>query len=173
MDEWGLIGMGVGYMIGGAFLIGLLILPGFVFMAGAGALQERGHTFWAVLASVPTLLWTYAVALGTCVTVFLYVVDHIPYHANEFPYLLWALCTATAPWGFMAAKEQQTESGTYAGATAFFLFIGCAVAAFMYSQSGAESWVDWAMRIGVVMAVGLVLQLVMVIGTALSEPRWP
>lgn len=172
LGEWGLIAAGVGYMFSGVLLISLLILPGFVFMAGAGALHERGHTFMAVVTAIPTLLWTYAVALGTCVIVFMYAVDQIPYGENEFPYLLWALCIATAPWSYMAAKEQQSDASSYAGITAFYLFIGCAVAAFWYSAEGADGWIDWAVRIGVVLCVGLVMQLLMVIAETLSRPRW-
>lgn len=172
LGEWRLIGLGIGYMLMGTFLIGLFILPGIAFVAGAIALQERGSSLAAMLAGIPALVWTYVVALGSCVLVFLYVVDQIPRYDNAIPYLLWATGVAAAPWGYMATKEQESGNGTYSLMTATFLFIGCAVAAVWYYLEGAESWQDWAIRIGTPLLLSLVVQLTLMISEMRSRTRW-
>lgn len=160
LGEWGLIGAGVAYMALGVFLIGILIAPGMAFAVGGGALAERGSKVGAIIVSLPALLWTYAVAIGTCVTVFLFAVEHIEWDSNPIPYLVWAFGTATAPWTYMALKEDQASGGNGpASLTAAFLVLACAVAAIWYYFGGADSWTDWAMRIGAIMVLCLFWQL--------------
>ena len=145
IGEWGLLGMGLLYMMFGVAWTGLLI---------------------------PAFAWTYAVAIGTSVIVFMFTVGKIDWNDNPIPYLFWGFSVATSPWSYMAMKEMQAGNN-HGGASlaASFLTIGCALAAIWYLVDGAESWQDWAVRIGGVMIFGLAFQLLEVI-LVTSRPRY-
>ena len=173
LGEWALIGFGVGYMIVGAMVVSLLLLPGLALVAAAAALEVRGNRVGALLASVPALLWTYAVVLGTSVLIMNFIGESIPRYENAIPYLLWGIVVAAAPWSFLAAKDAQAgNSDGYSSMTALFLFIGCTVASIWFYLEGANGWQDWAVRLGIVLGASLVLQLFLVSWTVLTRPRW-
>tara|TARA_R110000787_G_scaffold70728_2_gene157321 strand:- start:882 stop:1499 length:618 start_codon:yes stop_codon:yes gene_type:complete len=172
IGEWGLLGMGLLYMMFGVAWTGLLILPAMGFAVGAGTLADRGSRIAAIIAAIPAFAWTYAVAIGTSVIVFMFTVGKIDWNDNPIPYLFWGFSVATSPWSYMAMKEMQAGNN-HGGASlaASFLTIGCALAAIWYLVDGAESWQDWAVRIGGVMIFGLAFQLLEVI-LVTSRPRY-
>ena len=173
LGEWSLIAFGIGYMIIGAMLVSVLLLPGLALVASAGALERSGKRIGAIVASIPALLWTYAVVLGTSVFILNYVSESIPMYENALPYLLWGIVVAGAPWSFLAAKDAQAgNSDGYSSMTAFFLLIGCTVSSVWFYFEGVDGWQDWAARLGMVLCFSLVLQLLFVFWSVLSRPRW-
>jgi hypothetical protein len=104
--EWALIGGGVAYMLIGALLVSLALLPGSMFAAPALALLNRGRVVIAAIVGLPGALWTHAVLAAACVVVFFFVTAN-PDWRSLWPYLLWGHAVALAPWAYLANKDEQ------------------------------------------------------------------
>lgn len=164
LGEWSLIGVGVGYMMIGAVGISILMMPGLLLVAGAAAAGGERNLVLMTIAAIPVMLWTYAVAVGTCSFMLSYATSFIDWTENPIPYLIWGTTVAIAPWAFMAQKDAQADNNAWAAMmTAFFLNIACLVAAVWYYLEPFEGWWEWAVKIGSVMCVSFVLQVVMIL----------
>jgi hypothetical protein len=116
LGEWRLLGIGIAYMICGAFLAGILMLPGMIFAGPAALAAQRQKFFLTAILGVPAIAWTFAVMTGTCALIFGTLVSHV--EGTPIPYILWAYAVALAPWSYMASVE--TRSGNDAANVLLF-----------------------------------------------------
>jgi hypothetical protein len=158
LGEWRLIWLGVGYMMIGALVLSLLLLPGMIFGMGAIAAGTIRNRFLLILAGIPAMAWTYVVAIGSCAVMLATVSDYIDWGDDSIPYLAWGASVSVAPWAFMAAKDAQSGGDSWAGMTAGFLNIACISSCFLYYFEPFEGLDEWAIRIGAVMLVSFAIQ---------------
>lgn len=123
LGEWGAIGAGVGAMIVGMLIVAIALMPGLAVSMAGIALYDKGAIgkILGLPLMVLSLLWTYVVMCGWALLAFWYFLSSASYEAF-WPLLIWSYGVASAPWTYMAQKEQSE----HAAATAFFLQIGCA-----------------------------------------------
>jgi hypothetical protein len=119
--DWSTFFAGLAYGLLGVFVLSILLMPGLALAYPMTKLAEGGREKLALLAGLPSLVWTYAVLTISCVWVFSWIMSQAD--DNPVPYLLWAYSTATAPWVFMAQKDAQAGN-EYAGQTTFFAQLG-------------------------------------------------
>lgn len=117
--EWSLFISGLVYMMFGAMIIGILLMPSLLF-AGPAAIfaDKRKYVLFAVFGSLG-ILYTYGlIAIST------YYVADIALGSVSAPLwasLLWMYAVVLAPWQYMASKEQDNTS---TGMTTFALALG-------------------------------------------------
>lgn len=168
--EWSVIGLGILYMIATPLALGLAILPGLIFAAPAAALMERRHIFLGGLVALPALAWTYAVLGGSCLLVVAYTSAAWDGEAM-LAYLLWAYAVAMAPWAYLAQKDEQAgQRGS--GATLFFAQVSIVSMGIGTLLNGAPLyWTELILWCGPPIALGLLLDWVLALGSAYEESR--
>jgi len=170
LGEWSVIGVGIFYMVASPLALSLALMPGLIFAAPGAALMDRGHFFFGGLIALPSLVWTYLVLGASCVLVVAYTTaawDGRP----MLPYVLWAYAVAVTPWSFLAQKDAQAGQNE-AGWPLFFAqlaTVAMGVATLFYQ--GPMYWMDLVVWCAPFMGVGLLLQLIMVVGAAIEERR--
>ena len=155
--EWTKFLIGIAYAFTGGFIVSILMLPGAIFVPLVVWASERGNVFVAILAGIPSLIWTYVVIAASCVTVFAAMVKGSD---GNFFHLLWGYSTATGPWSFLAKKDRQ--SGETASTTSLF-FIQIGTIAMMYhaykwpGQTDLPDLMRWFLPF---MGLGIATQLI-------------
>ncbi len=129
--QWSLLLVGIAWCFVGAFVLSFALLPGMIFAPLAMWASNRDNMLVAVVACIPSLLWTYIVVTVSVIAVFYNVIDR---PGSGLFHLLWAYSITTAPWSYMANKEKQ--SGNDASMTLLF-FVQLGVVAMMVA-----SWSD-------------------------------
>lgn len=166
--EWAALALGAACMIGGPFIIGLAMLPGYVLAAPVlfASLYERASGVLLALLALPTALWTFTVISVWCVGVFAAL--QLVSADDVIPRVLWAYAVATAPWMYMAQKEMQSDPGSHAPMAAFFTQLGClSIIISVFLGNGYQTIFGMALFFVPFMLVTLFIQLSMV----WSEPR--
>lgn len=119
--------------------------------------SNREHMVLAILAAIPTILWTYVVITASCVAVFTLMVAGTE---GDFFHLLWGYSTATGPWSFLASKDRQSGETT---STTTLVFIQLGTIAMMIQAYGSPDQtnpVDLMAWFLPFMALGLITQFV-------------
>lgn len=117
--EWSLFIGGLLYMMFGAMIIGLFLMPSLLFAAPAAAFAEKRKYVLFFIFGLLGIAYTYGlIAVST------YYVADIALSSQSAPLwasLLWLYAVVLAPWQYMASKEQDNTS---TGMTTFFLALG-------------------------------------------------
>lgn len=117
--EWSLFIGGLLYMMFGAMIIGLLLMPSLLFAAPAAAFAEKRKYTLFFIFGLLGIAYTYGlIAVST------YYIADIALSSQSAPLwasLLWLYAVVLAPWQYMASKEQDNTS---TGMTTFFLALG-------------------------------------------------
>lgn len=117
--EWSLFIGGLLYMMFGAMIIGLLLMPSLLFAAPAAAFAEKRKYVLFFIFGLLGIAYTYGlIAVST------YYISDIALSSQTAPLwasLLWLYAVVLAPWQYMASKEQDNTS---TGMTTFFLALG-------------------------------------------------
>jgi hypothetical protein len=117
--EWSLFIGGLLYMMFGAMVIGLLLMPSLLFAAPAAAFAEKRKYILFFIFGLLGIAYTYGlIAVST------YYIADIALSSQSAPLwasLLWLYAVVLAPWQYMASKEQDNTS---TGMTTFFLALG-------------------------------------------------
>lgn len=113
--EWGLLFAGIAWAFVAPFLLSIAMMPGMIFVPLSQWASERDNTVVALLAGLPSLVWTYVVVTASSILAFRYVVGHSD---TGFLHLLWAYSVTTGPWSFLANKDRQ--AGNDASTTLMF-----------------------------------------------------
>lgn len=121
LGEWQLLFVGIAYMVGGAFLLSIVLLPGMLFAAPAAMAAERGNFLATIFFVVPSVGWTYLVMSFSCVYVFSTAASAID--GPTLPFIFWGYAVALAPWSFLASKDSQAGNDA-ANVPLFFAQIG-------------------------------------------------
>lgn len=116
---WPLFVGGLLYMMFGAMIIGLLLMPSLLFTAPAVAFAEKRKYVLFFISGLLGIAYTYGlIAVST------YYIADIVLSSQSAPLwasLLWLYAVTLAPWQYMASKEQDNTS---TGMTTFFLALG-------------------------------------------------
>lgn len=158
--HWSLLIGGIAWCVIGGFVLSIALLPGMIFAPLAVWAFNRGNTAAAVVACIPSLLWTYIVVAATSIVVFYNVVAQPD---SGFFHLLWGYSVTTAPWSFLARKDKQSGNDT---STLLMFFVQLGVVAMMFaSWSDPESitvanLLPWFVPF---MALGLVAQVLVAV----------
>lgn len=169
--EWVLIGAGVLYMMAGALLVSVVLLPSMLFAGPAMALLARRQALLAALVGFPGVVWTYAVLGASCVLVFTYVLAR-EHQDGLIPYLLWGHAVALAPWAYLAQKDSQTGNDT---ASLPLFFAGVGVVSMMVGtlvRGAPLPPVDAALWFAPFLLLGLLLHTLQLIAEGFSQPRY-
>lgn len=154
--HWSLLIGGIAWFIIGGFVLSIALLPGMIFAPLAMWAAKRGNTTAAIVAAVPSLLWTYVVVTVTSIIVFLAVVARAE---SGFFHLLWGYSVTTGPWSFLANKDKQSGNDA---STMLMFFVQLGVVSMMFaSWSDPESMtaadlIPWFVPF---MALGLIAQV--------------
>lgn len=159
LGEWSLLAMGIGYMVIGSLIVSILMLPGIALAAGAASVGNGQNVFLISIAALAAILWTYAVAIGSCAAVLSYSTGFVGFRDNPIPYVVWGATVAVAPWAFIAAKEMQQDRSNWAAPlVAFFINISVIFAGVWYLLDPFDGLIVWAGKITMVMGIGLMVQ---------------
>lgn len=129
--QWTLLIGGIAWCVIGVFVLSIALLPGMIFAPLAVWAAERGNILAAIVASVPTVLWTYIVLTVTSLIVFVHFVAQPD---SGFFHLLWAYAVTTAPWSFLASKDKQSGNDS---SSMLMFFVQLGVVSMMFA-----SWSD-------------------------------
>ena len=169
LGEWRLLAFGILYMICGALMVGLLLLPGMLFAAPAAMAAERRKFILTAFLGVPAIGWTFAVMTVSCVLVFSTVVSHI--EGSLIPYVLWAYAAAMAPWSYMASVKSRSGNDT-ASIPLFCCQLGTIsmIVAVFRNPYESDFWrlFWWFLPFA---ALGIAIQLLIVVAGALDSRR--
>ncbi len=157
LGKWDLIGLGVASMLISSFGLGLVLTPGFLFVAPAGLALDRGHYVIGGLCLVLANLWTYIVMTVWSVGCFKVVFSHYD-SGSIWPYLLWAYGMATGPWTYMAARGGPDEFGSHIGA--FGACVGAIAIMGVFLLSDRPTIMDSVIAFSLPMLVVFVFQTV-------------
>jgi hypothetical protein len=117
--EWSLFIGGLLYMMFGAMIIGLMLMPSLLFAAPAAAFAEKRKYMLFFIFGLLGITYTYElIAIST------YYIADIALSSQSAPLwacLLWLYAVVLAPWQYMASKERDNTS---TGMTTFALSLG-------------------------------------------------
>jgi len=142
LGEWRLIGVGLLLLVSSHFLIEFALMPGLILAAPAVKAIESGRTTLAALFGNLSLIYTTVIVVAWS-----YLMLRIFYgqatDSSQIPLLLWSYGAATAPWAYMAAKDQKAQDGENPSSVfaLFFLSLGyicCMLALLFWSVSAAS-----------------------------------
>jgi hypothetical protein len=119
LKDWGAIGTGIFLFLISTFLLGIALVPSLLLVAPAIAFAEKGKTFGVVFFGVLSSLYIcILVTLWCCGIFFLFVKGAA--ENTYIPRLVWSYGIATAPWSYMASKDE--DSGAEAFGSSFTVF---------------------------------------------------
>jgi hypothetical protein len=167
LGRWSALFSGIGFLIAGAFILSILMLPGMLFAAPAAMAAEKGRNVIAAIFGLPAILWTYAVMVGCCILTFSWIVSK---GEGEFPFLLWGYAVATGPWAFLASKDSQAGNDS-SGIPLVFAQLGTfAMMAAAYTDNSDLSFGRLIWWFGPFMLGAIILQLFMLIVAVRQQP---
>ena len=121
LGEWRLIGYGIAAMLLGNVFIGILLMPGIVFVGPSSFLIHRGYSLPGHILGFFGFAYTQIILALWCIAVLLLFLENTDY-GSLIPILLWSYAAATGPITYMAQKE--TNAGNeFSGISSFFLQI--------------------------------------------------
>lgn len=157
--EWAAFILGLAWMLAGAFVLSLALLPSMIFVPIVKWAAERESLPLMLIAGIPAMIWTYVVIAVSCVVVFAAIINKA---GVGFFQMLWGYAAATGPWSFLARKD--VEAGNdQASMPAFFSQLG--VIAMMVGTFINPDGTDFFTLIywfAPVLGIGLLLQLLTV-----------
>src|SRR3546814_113047 len=117
LGEWGSIGYGLMFGIGGAMLISFAMLPGMLLAGPAVMMDKKGIKSGFYLFGFLSAVYTFGVLTAWCLFV-LFFFSHRGSESAGVPLLIWSYGAATGPIAYLAQKDMQ--SGNEYGALAAF-----------------------------------------------------
>lgn len=122
LGEWGLILWGVILMVIGTFILSLLLLPSFIFAFPAVYFAKKRLNIFVIPFVFLSALYVGILMYFSSLWVIGFVTSALDGVQGSLPYLFWGYCLATAPWSFMASKEDSNSIATFL--PIFFLKLG-------------------------------------------------
>lgn len=113
MGEWGIIIGGVIYMIIGAFVVSLLLIPSLILVAPITYFAKKENIAGTAFFGLLSVSYVAIIIYYTCAWIFQAYTGSVPAGNSILPYLLWSYAIATAPWAYMASKEGEESTGTF------------------------------------------------------------
>lgn len=164
LGEWGSIGYGLMFGIGGAFLIGLAMMPGMLFAGPAVMLHEKGNRFGFYTFGFLSTLYQVAVLSTWCMFILFFFAKRAD-ASSAIPLLLWSYGAATGPIAYLAQKDLQSGN-EYATISAFFSQAGFLLVAIVILVARPSN-LTVLLIFGAVMLIAMLFQL----ASAFSQER--
>jgi energy-coupling factor transporter ATP-binding protein EcfA2 len=127
LGEWGIIIGGVIYMVIGAFVVSLLLIPSLLLVAPITYFAKKENTVAIAFFGLLSVSYVAVIIYFTCAWIFKAYTGAIPAGNSVLPYLLWSYSIATAPWAYMASKEDKDATGTFMALFFSKLGLACVV----------------------------------------------
>jgi energy-coupling factor transporter ATP-binding protein EcfA2 len=124
MGEWGIIIGGIIYMVIGAFVVSLLLIPSLLLAVPITYFAKKENVIGISIFGLLSVSYVAVIIYFTCAWIFQAYTGSIPVGNSIIPYLLWSYSIATAPWAYMASKEDKDATGTFIAL--FFAKLGLA-----------------------------------------------
>jgi hypothetical protein len=155
LGKWGTIIGGICLMIASTWLIGLALMPSWLFLMPAAYFAERRKTvlfaFFGALGSAYTLA---LVTVWCCSVLFVFLNKAT---ASDFlPRVLWSYGVAIGPWGYMASKDQ---GESFASTLSTFLAQIAYIVVVLLAATVGLTLTESLKIFGAFMAVGLLIQI--------------
>lgn len=109
IGEWRSVVAGIVTSMVAPTLLGLALLPGIALTAPAIYFAKRGLTIGVYIMGLLSSMYTYALISAWCGAITYYYLDHAAPKAF-WPLLIWSYGVATAPWSYMAQRDQSVPS---------------------------------------------------------------
>lgn len=130
--KWAMLVGGVIYAFLGAQLLFVFMLPGAGLTTLSMSLAERGRNLSAFILSF--FGWFYNIALILVSSVAIYkLMLNVPNKGAIVPLMLWAFTLATAPWAYMASRENSTKGYNATYTTVLLQSIGLAISSVLFA----------------------------------------
>jgi len=127
MGEWGIIIGGIIYMVIGAFVVSLLLIPSLILVAPIAYFAKKENIVGIAFFGLLSVSYVAVIIYFTCAWIFQAYTGSIPAGNSILPYLLWSYSIATAPWAYMASKEDKEATGTFMALFFSKLGLACVV----------------------------------------------
>lgn len=127
MGEWGIIIGGIIYMVIGAFVVSLLLIPSLILIAPITYFAKKENVVGIAFFGLLSVSYVAVIIYFTCAWIFQAYTGSIPAGNSVIPYLLWSYSIATAPWAYMASKEDKDSTGTFMALFFSKLGLACVV----------------------------------------------
>ena len=121
LGEWKLIAYGIGAMLLGNIFIGILLMPGIIFVGPSSFLINRGYKLSGHILGFLGFAYTQVILALWCISVLLLFLENTDYD-SLIPILLWSYAAATGPISYMAQKEINSGND-FSGISSLFLQI--------------------------------------------------
>jgi len=165
LGQWGAIGIGVAVMFGAHFAIAIAMMPQIALGMPSAWLLEKGYRVLGAIFALPALIYLYALITFWCGIVLQSSMARVSTEAMLIPMVLWSYAVATAPWTYMAQRENNIGSST----PIFFMELGYIVAGSMI-VFGRSAFGDAMVVFAGIMVVAVIAQWAVVGVTAVKRP---
>lgn len=158
LGDWGAIGRGLLFAIGGGFVISLAMMPGMLLAGPAVVFYNKGSRLGLYVFGGLSAAYQFTVLSAWCLFIF-FLFAHRADGSSAIPMMLWSYGVATGPIAYLAQKDLQSGN-EYGGLAALFSQVAYVLALlviFLVDPSRAVV----AMTFGAVMAVGMGCHLAM------------
>lgn len=120
LGEWGVLGMGILLIVTSTSLLGLALMPSLLFVAPATICAQKGKAWGLICFGAISNIYILAlITVWCCGILFIFIKDASV--SSLIPRLIWSYGVATGPWVYMATKDQEQGSGSFASTMATFL----------------------------------------------------
>jgi hypothetical protein len=152
IGQWRSVVAGIFVFFISNFVLGLALMPGLLVGAPGIYFAKRRITIGVYFFGFLSSLYTYVLITAWCGTITFYFLRDAP--AGAFwPLLIWAYGVATAPWTYMAQRDESIA----AFIATFFMQVAYIV--MMVALAFGVSLASAADVFGLVMAVGVITQM--------------
>jgi hypothetical protein len=162
LREWLLVGLGLAIGLLGNWLIGLAIMLGMLLFGTPGmALAQKNKKTVAMFFALLNALYVSALITTWCLgTLYLFVT--VSKSSSIIPITLWAYGASTAPWAYLAYKDQQSGGNEFSSMSIFFAQIAFVIVG-LIKIIGNAPFKTLIIIFGAVMAVDVILEMIMAI----------
>lgn len=167
--EWGSIGYGFMFSIGGVLLISLAMMPGMLLAGPALLFDKRGIKIGSFLFGFLSIAYTFAVLTAWCLFILYFFADR-SHDGLATPLLLWSYGVATGPIAYLAQKEVQSGN-EYGGLAAFFTqisFVLIIISILFFSPTDLAVVIIFSS----VMAIGMIFHAMIAFTQSSAENSW-
>ncbi len=113
LGEWGIIFSGIIFAVFSAFFISIALLPMMLLAPVVGYFTERGIKLGVIFTGLINTMYLITIIGLFSYWVFNFYTQTEAAQANVLPFALWSFAVATAPWLYMASKEDKDSFGTF------------------------------------------------------------
>lgn len=170
LGEWNAILLGILIMLIGAFVISFLLMPGLIFMLPISYFAEKNKVFGLAIFGFLNLLYTFAIIAISSYFIFYYITNSVG-SEHMLPALIWSYAAATAPWSYMASKEEGAR-GEFNGtqSTLYFAELGLFVVVILLAFFHQTLVTSFYIFSGI-MIVPLILSVSIVANVAINNKK--